>query len=215
MGNRSRRLLKTKHAADGRSEPVLLRARQPGDHLETTSLSPAGRWLLFILHAEPTLLALDGSWNVQQERTLDMEWEVSWLRFSPDGRWIAYASRNEEPAEIRVRRFYDDGSLGPEVQVATDAQWPMWSKARFSDGRLGLRYLTGNELTEVFVGPDGTVSSPRRIGSVDPIWGEGDLLADGRYVGVRSFDLEEAGPAQINIVFNWFDELKSRVDTAR
>ena len=46
--------------------------------------------------------------------------------FSPDGRWMAYASTEAGPSEVYVRRFPDNGS---KVQVSIGGgRIPRWSR---------------------------------------------------------------------------------------
>jgi hypothetical protein len=56
-------------------------------------------------------------------------------------------------------------------------------------------------------------SVPRGFGLADPINPRPyDLLPDGRIVGVGSAaQTSAAGPAQIQVVLNWIEELKQRV----
>jgi hypothetical protein len=55
---------------------------------------------------------------------------------------------------------------------------------------------------------------PRRFGIADPSNPRPyDTLRDGRLIGVAMPGLNQtgSGPAQIQVVLNWFEELKARV----
>ena len=41
--------------------------------------------------------------------------------------------------------------------------------------------------------------------------GQYDVAPDGRFIMIKSVD--EAAPTQVNIIFNWVEELKRRVPT--
>jgi hypothetical protein len=57
---------------------------------------------------------------------------------------------------------------------------------------------------------------PRRFGIADPASPRPfDSLPDGRLIGVAVPGLNQtgSGPAQIQVILNWFEELKVRVPT--
>ena len=134
-------------------------------------------------------------------------------KFSPDGRWIAYASNESGQFQIYVRPF-----PGPDrkVQVSTDGgSYPLWNK---KGGELF--YRNGNKMMAVEI----------RTGSpdADPVMSAPKLLFDQRYefVGntIASYDVsadgqrfvfvrQETTANRLNVVLNWFDELKARVPT--
>jgi len=135
---------------------------------------------------------------------------------SPDGKYLAYMSNESGKAEVYVRPF-------PEVnrgrwQISTGGgESPLWSP----DSR-ALFYLNGEAVMEVPVDTKSTFSA-----------GKPTILFRGTYVaGYReapSWDIHPDGkrflmikppgaapptaalPRKINIVLNWFEELKQRV----
>jgi serine/threonine protein kinase/Tol biopolymer transport system component len=136
--------------------------------------------------------------------------------FSPDGRWVAYQSNETGNREVYVRPFpvsaakyqIHSGSVSGDVH-------PLWSR----DGK-ELAFSTGpgtfravNVTTEqgfTFSSPApvprggllGTPNGPRNY----------DILPDGRYLGsVLPGQSQTAAAPQIQIVLNWFEELKQRV----
>ena len=128
---------------------------------------------------------------------------------SPDGRWLAYESNESGQEEIYVQPFPGPGRRWP---ISTDGGIdPVWS----TNGR-ELFYLNGQKVmaVEVETEPEFRAGTPR-------------LLFEGPHlVGARSYDVspdgqrfvmihpeESSAPNQINVVQNWFEELKRLVPT--
>jgi len=142
-------------------------------------------------------------------------------KISPDGRWMAYTSNESGREEIYVRPF-------PEVnkgrwQISTSGGGgPLWSP----DGR-ELFYLNGDAVMSVSVKTEPSfdiVGTPQQVlfrGTfVGPDLGEGTpwaLSPDGkRFLMMKTVPQTDKAPAaeaprRINIVLNWFEELKQRV----
>jgi serine/threonine-protein kinase len=138
-------------------------------------------------------------------------------QISPNGRWMAYKSGDaSNQSEIYVRPF-------PEVnkgkwQVSTGGgEDPLWSH----DGR-ELFYRNGSSIIAVDVQTEPIFKALKSKilfqGAVSSNGGHRwDLSPDGK----RFLMLKEAGtaasaaagPRKINIVLNWFEELKQRVPT--
>ena len=128
--------------------------------------------------------------------------------FSPDGHWIAYQSAESGRTEIYVRPFQGPGG---RTQVSTDGGVePVWSR----DGR-ELFYINGDKTmaVEVQTKPDFSARSPRvlftgrYLPSPNGVSGY-DISPDGkRFLKVQPTNPEQAG-SQINVVINWFEELK-------
>jgi hypothetical protein len=136
---------------------------------------------------------------------------------SPDGRLIAYTSQESGTAEVYLQRFPDLGERQP-VSVG-GGYWPTWS----SDGRT-LVYLRGGPPREtmrvtVQSTPDGrtVIGQPQMQGQWRFLSARAgpryyDLAADGRLLVMQSGSPEDGNVSrQINIVFNWFDELRRLV----
>jgi eukaryotic-like serine/threonine-protein kinase len=139
-------------------------------------------------------------------------------KISPDGRWMAYTSNESGREEIYVRPF-------PEVdkgrwQISTSGGGgPLWSP----DGR-ELFYLNGDAVMSVSIKTElsfdivGTPQVLFRGTFVGPDLGEGTpwaLSPDGkRFLMIKPPAITpsaEEGLRKINIVLNWFEELKQRV----
>ena len=135
--------------------------------------------------------------------------------FSPDGRWLAYVSNESGRNEIHVRPF-----PGPGEKVTISAEGgnePVWSR----NGR-ELFYRSGDAMmaVEITTSPALTAGKARRLFEKpyevsSALWADYDVTADGqRFMMVKRIDGNEV-PAQINVVLNWFDELKRLVPPGR
>ncbi len=134
--------------------------------------------------------------------------------FSPDGRWLAYhsyASDRFTAPDVYVQPFPGPGEKR-QISTGGGAE-PVWN----SNGR-ELFYRNGDKMmaVEITTEPTFTAGTPR-------------LLFEGRYerdVANRTYydvspdgqrflmvEAAETGTAQINVVLNWFEELKQKVPT--
>jgi sugar lactone lactonase YvrE len=137
--------------------------------------------------------------------------------FSPDGRWLAYASDESGRSEVYVRAVRGEGR---SIQLSTEGgREPAWSP---QGGRL--YYRQGSTMMAVDVtGRDVlTVGRPRRVfdGGWElrpaelPTMRTYAVAPDGEHFIMVRHD-PEAIPNRINIVLNWLEELKVKVPVAR
>jgi Tol biopolymer transport system component len=194
-------------AAGGTGQRLLARK---GTQLPV-SVAPDGT----VLYSERTAATGADLWTL----TLDgaaAPWLVSRAskvggQFSPDGRTIAYVSDESGRDEVYVRRATGQSEA---VAVSTDGgRSPRWSP----DGR-ELYYRRGDTFLAAAISTAGplTVGDPRTLFTLRAHPGRStnhagyDVAADGRFLLLR---LEpRAIPTQINIVLNWFEELRARVN---
>jgi len=125
--------------------------------------------------------------------------------FSPDGRWLAYSSRESGRFEVCVRPFPGPGG---KWQVSTaGGRSPTWSRSRRELSYLGEdgRILVAGYTVE---GDSFRAEKPR-------VWSAGfvrtyDLHPDGERVAVLkvSGDEAEAGRNHVTVIVNFFDELR-------
>jgi Tol biopolymer transport system component len=123
--------------------------------------------------------------------------------FSPNGRWMAYASDESGRFEVYVTPF---PGPGPRTPVSTDGGVePLWSR----DGR-ELYYRENDRLMAAdFRGAADTIGRPRVLfeGRFEKTAGMGgdtanyDVAPDGRFVMVRRKHLQ--APTTIQVVLNW------------
>ncbi|MBZ5659728.1 MAG: serine/threonine-protein kinase [Acidobacteriia bacterium] len=137
--------------------------------------------------------------------------------FSPDGRWLAYVSDESGRPEVYVQTY---PAPGGKWQISTEGGTePVWNR----NGR-ELFFRSGNKMmaADVTAQPGFSAGKPRKLfeGSyVRSDWPLAtmtyDVSADGqRFLMVK--ETEQASAAtQINIVQNWFEELKQKVPTGK
>jgi Tol biopolymer transport system component len=180
------------------------------------SISPDGKVLAYIENNADTgsdiwLLPLEG--ESEPKLFLSTPFNERSATFSPNGRWLAYRSDESGQDEVYVRPY-----PGPEGKwsVSTDGGTePVWSP----DGR-ELFYRNGNRMMVVSVEtePLFTAGRPRLLfeGRFRSSMGyqasaNYDVFPDGQsFVMVK--DLQES-ETRINVVLNWFEELKRLVPT--
>ncbi len=131
--------------------------------------------------------------------------------FSPDGRWIAYASDESGRFEVSVQPFPGPGA---KTQISTEGGVePVWAR----NGR-ELFYRNGDKMmaVDITTQPSITTGSPRLLfegryefsGNGDSGY---DVAPDGqRFLMIQPVEPEQPA-TQINVVLNWFEELKRRV----
>jgi len=127
-------------------------------------------------------------------------------QLSPDGRWFAYASNESGIFQVYVRP-YDQTER--RYVVSTDGgSYPVWRR----DGK-ELFYRSANRMMSVNVASAGqelSLSPPhmlfeRRYGFETSTIANYDVSLDGnRFLMVK----DEVGAGRINVVLNWFEELK-------
>jgi serine/threonine-protein kinase len=124
---------------------------------------------------------------------------------SPDDNWLAYVSDESGRDEVYVRPF-----PGPDgrVQVSTaGGRSPMWSR----DGR-ELFYRNGDKMMAVTVSTDPNFATGKptllfeKQFESDPNHSNYDVAADGRFIMIQAGEQQAA--TQLNVVLNWFEELK-------
>jgi serine/threonine-protein kinase len=136
-------------------------------------------------------------------------------QFSPDGHWIAYSSNESGRSEIYVRPYPGPGG---KWQISTEGGTePVWNpKGRelfYRDGQKmmaveyeGQQAFSASKPKMLFQGP--YIPTPRSFPDYD-------VSPDGqRFLMLRAPD-QSQGPAQINVVLNWFEELKQKVPAGK
>ena len=139
---------------------------------------------------------------------------LRWSAFSPDGHWLAYTSNQTGRNQIWVQPFPATGAKFPIVSGGH----PVWSP----DGR-ELFYNSGaNQTSVVSITTQPTVTFavpspvPNGIQNRNPSNAPraSDITPDGKYfVGVVNVDQTSSGSfaPQIQVVLNWFEDLKQRM----
>jgi Tol biopolymer transport system component len=177
------------------------------------SFSPDGQLLAFI-EIDPTtgydiwVLRLS---DRKAQPFLRTQFNEGVPRFSPDGRWLAYISDESGRYEVYVQPYPGPGGKWPiSTEGGTE---PVWNP----NGR-ELFYRSGDKMMAVDIAtqPSFTAGKPRMLfeGTYEPTWATNpnyDVSADGqRFLMVKASEQEQAS-TQINVVQNWFEELKRQV----
>ncbi len=133
-------------------------------------------------------------------------------KFSPDGRWLAYVSDESGRYEIYVQPYPGPGG---KLQISTEGGTePVWNRSRRE-----LFYRNGGKMMAVDIAtqPNFAAGKPRMLfeGKYQPSPGTApnyDVSPDGqRFLMLKPVEQAQSAPTQINVVLNWFEELKRRV----
>jgi dipeptidyl aminopeptidase/acylaminoacyl peptidase len=198
----------------GTEQPLL----ESPDRVIAHDWSPDGRYLLYSVTDRKTKTDL---WILPDPAApgdhkpmpyLKTDSNESHGQFSPDGRWIAYASDEIGPSEVFVRPFPDSSGGKRQISVGGGGQ-PRWRR----DGR-ELFYLSPDRklmAVEVAIAaqvlkfgiPKPLFSTPlSTAGGVSHRW---DVTADGKRM-VFDYDISETSSIPITVVLNWTAGLKPR-----
>jgi Tol biopolymer transport system component len=137
-------------------------------------------------------------------------------RFSPNGRWLAYVSNESGRFEIYVQPYLGPGE---KWQISTEGGTePVWNP----NGR-ELFFRSGDKMmaADVTTHPSFSAGKPKMLfeGPFEPApttFPNYDVSPDGqRFLMLKLVEQAEAAPTQINVVLNWFEELKQKVPTGK
>lgn len=200
-------------SADGSDEAEQLLTSQLEQHPD--SVSPDGNLLAFHQHdpgngTDLWLVSLEG--DREPQPFLQTPFNERGAVFSPNGRWLAYASDESGRNQVYVRPFPGPGGKYQISREGGDS--PVW---RQSGQELFYRGLN-NEMMVVEITAEGGLmaGSPRllfekmRPGPPLPFY---DVAPSGERFVMSLPDEDSAGVQQINVVLNWFEELKRLVPT--
>ena len=198
--------------ADGSAPPEQM---APTDYMQPSAAHPDGSVLAIIQHADATgsdiglLSTKDGTIRPW----LATPANEAWPEFSPDGKWMAFASDVSGRFEVYVQPF---PGPGPRQQVSIDgAASPLWSrdgKKLFFATRSANRQM---QLLAVDVGAGAppAFSRPRLLfsGSYGTLGGPTgyDVAPDGkRFLMVEHLDPPPTPTTALHVVLNWTQELQ-------
>ena len=182
-----------------------------------TSWSPDGRELAFIK------IRPDTGYDIWVLRVSDHEarpflqsrFNESAPQFSPDGHWLVYVSDESGRFEVYVQPYPGPGG---KWQVSTDGGTePVWNR----NGR-ELFYRQGDKMMAVDVTTQSGFSAgkPKMLFEgayqLTPVtFPNYDVSPDGqRFLMLKPSEQEQA-PTRIDVVLNWFEELKQKVPAGK
>ena len=147
-----------------------------------------------------------------EPRALELE-ETDWTggKLSPDGRWLAYLSRQTGRRELFVREVADGTRVGPRQLVASDIDVLLTWSMELEPGRYELLASQLGKLVsiEIETQPAVRILQPVETG-LDPI-AHGIMAASGlgedRWMMVQATDTE-FGAADLRLVLNWTSGLE-------
>lgn len=179
------------------------------ERMQPYSWGDAGRMLALNMLADWNIVFLDTedgatrTWESGAERNF---WGPA---FSPDSRWVAYASDQSGQFEIWIRSF-PDGETMQQLSIDYGIE-PIW----LATGELF--YRKGNEwmVTEVTLQPEISWEPPRVVFEATDFIDTKGLSYDVTPDGERLFMVKRTRPPErdkIRVVFDWFTELE-RVPT--
>jgi Tol biopolymer transport system component len=139
--------------------------------------------------------------------------------FSPDGQWVAYASAitpgSANDSAIYVQPFPATGARYQVSKNGDQGHDPLWSR----DGKelfyvpLPAQFAVVTMTTQPTVGFSNPLAVERRFGGAGPTTPRPfDVTPDGKIIAPLDTTQTQSGP-QIQVVLNWFEELKQRVPT--
>ena len=136
--------------------------------------------------------------------------------FSPDGRWLAYASDESGRYEIYVQPYPGPGG---KWQISTEGgREPIWNR----NGR-ELFYRNGDKMMAVDIAtqPGFSADKPRMLfeGQYTPTAAtipNYDVSPNGqRFLMLKPPEQTDVAPTQISVVLNWLEELKQKVPAGK
>ncbi len=130
--------------------------------------------------------------------------------FSPDGLWIAYVTNESGRNEVYIRPFSGSGGVR---QVSSDGgNYPIWARTG------ELFYLSADKMMSIDIKTTPTlkIGTPRMLFKAGLFSGSYpfiDVTPDGqRFLVVKSEEQEQT-MAKVQVIFNWFEEIKKSVRT--
>lgn len=181
-----------------------------------SSWSPDGQLLAFIEVAPTTGIDI---WVLRlRARTaqpfLRTSFNETSPQFSPDGRWLEYISDESGRFEVYVQPFPGPGG---KWQISTEGgAEPLWNP----NGR-ELFYRNGDKMMAVDISaqPNFSIGKPKvlfegKYELTPATLTNYDVSPDGqRFLMLKPSEQTQVAPTQINVVLNWYEELKRRVPT--
>jgi serine/threonine-protein kinase len=141
--------------------------------------------------------------------------------FSPDGRWMAYASDESGTRQVYVRAFPDKGG---KWQISNSGGvYPMWSRNGHEllfealDNHIMAAAYT--EKGDSFVADKPRVWSEKQIGGTIGVGRSADLAPDGKrivaFMSVETADAQKTRQNHVTFLENFSDELRRKIPVGK
>ena len=206
--------------ADGSGAAERLIAGEDGSSIWPEAWSPGGQTLSFAKRTE----GMESIWTLSLGNEPELFYDITDSRqfgsaFSPNGQWLAYWSGEGGSNEIYVQPFPAVPGVRHQITQNSGA-FPLWSPDgnelfyRPSPAGLGILNRIGIDEQPIFSFSSEQALPVEEFVIVANYRGY-DITPDGQrflmvFTGDQTDAAEPARP-QINIVLNWFEELKQRV----
>jgi len=189
-----------------------------------SSFSPDGDCLAVLRGGDIWILTLQDGKVVGEAPFQTTPYTERWPEFSPDGRWLAYGSDRTGAGRFEVYLRPYPGPGREELVSIDGGMSPAWSpdgpELFFVGGQAGKRSMM---VATFQAGSPPRIGTPRMLfpfdGGERRLLGEPirnfDVTADGRgFYGVLTGSLPRPPVVtHINLIENWFEELKAKVPT--
>ena len=206
--------------ADGSGSAERL-TTSPHQH-RAAAWSPDGRTLVFVETGDTPdvtdILAISPGANSQPTAVVKTRFTEAYPDFSPDGRWLAYASNESGRSEVYVQPY---PGPGPRIPVSAESGTaPRWGAVAKELFYLVPAVAPGVTLkmmaVPITIRPTFTAGRPQVLfESPLPITAQVrgyDVTPDGqRFLTTQAIERPPIRPTQMVLVQNWFEELKRQV----
>ena len=180
------------------------------DNSNASSFSPDGRLLVFnkVRAGMPEIWVYPFDKGSSPRPILQGPFRYGGAMLSPDGKWLAYESNESGKVEVYVTEFPGPGG---KWQISTDGgRGALWAP----DGR-EIFYRKDKKVMRVAVttAPAFAASRPETLfeGEYESGW---DIAPDGKRFLMIKDETAESAPKHLNLVLNWFEDLKARSRSA-
>ena len=212
--------------ADGTGTAERLTKPEPGTAHSPESWSPDGAHVLFSVTkgSNVSLWTL----SLQDKKVAPFgrvqSSEPTNAAFSPDGRWVVYASNEAGSSRMYVQPFPATGAQYQISMLNGVYVYPLWSR----DGRELFAHRVGGGnafgVLSVTTRPGFTFGNPVEIPGGGLRFTNSrtprtyDVTPDGKFIGMvppGSTETDGSAALHIQVVLNWFEELKRLVPSAK
>jgi serine/threonine protein kinase/Tol biopolymer transport system component len=181
---------------------------------DSSSWTPDSKEVVVQIHSEETgwdIHTIPISGDHKPRLLVGGPYDQNFGAISPDGRWVSYRSNESGKNEVYVQSL---ANATMKVQVSreggSNAQWARSGRELFF--RQGEKMFA----TPIDAGPVLRVGKPALLFEDRTRWYDYSIAPDGRrFLVVRDVEQSNAAANHVNVVLNWFDDLKQRMANTR